>query len=360
MRAPRRRGLARGQPGTGGAVPAHRRAPLGECPRRARPQPTGSGCTETGPGARRWWRRCVTARRRWSSPRPGRWAAGEDPRNTAALGTALQHADPGVRRAAAEALGDIGGSSRAAAAALARQKDPDAGVRAAVASALGSLADPRGRARTHGAGHGRRSRGAQRRAHRAGVASTMSARLDVARAALGDAVPEVRLAALRVLASMEDPRVLARALLGAGGWRAGDPGRGGARSRPTRGAPGGPRPLARGRRTRCPRSGWRWWRRSGSWSWEGALHPRCSRPRGTQSVAVRTAAAEALRGYPRDEATAPRLAALMKDERPHGAPGRGRVAGASRVGRGAGALRAALGDSDIEVRRAAARGLGRN
>jgi len=75
---------------------------------------------------------------------------------------------------------------------------------------------------------------------------------------------------------------------------------------------------------------------------------------------VRTAAAEALRRFTRDDAAARRLTAMVKDE--------------DRIVRRAAtqslvhletpearaALRAALGDADSEVRRAAARALGRD
>jgi len=75
---------------------------------------------------------------------------------------------------------------------------------------------------------------------------------------------------------------------------------------------------------------------------------------------VRTAAAEALRGYARDDAAGKRLAAMVKDENRSVR----RAATESLVHlespEARAALRAALGDADSEVRKAAARGLGRD
>jgi HEAT repeat protein len=75
---------------------------------------------------------------------------------------------------------------------------------------------------------------------------------------------------------------------------------------------------------------------------------------------VRTAAAEALRGFARDEAAARRLTAMVKDEDRTVRRAAAQSLVHLETPEARAALRAALGDADSEVRRAAARGLGRD
>ena len=357
MRTPGRpRVRARRQPGPrtrsrgSSPVSARRIQPSG------RPLPTGSACTVREPVARRWWPRCATARQPWPLPPPGRSAGVRTPATQLRWPPRSSTPTPGcagprptrseIRRIEPRCSRCSRGRGTRTGRSAPRWPRPWGAWRTRGACPR-SWRSPRTGPRGCGVPRSRRWPGSRMRARwrwpgpRSPTPCRKSGRPRWAcwhrTRTHGRCSPWPRRSGMPSL-GIRAEAARARASRGTPGRSCSLPGGEGRGAR----GPGGRRRGARG---------------------AGAGRERTARPaRGLAGHGGRgpATAAEALRGYPRDEAAARQLAALMKDQdrtvRRAAAESLEHLESAEARA----ALRAALGDSDTEVRRAAARGLGRN